>query len=693
MIISSITLENFKSFRGEHELFNLDSVLSPNQNVILFGGLNGAGKTTLLEALFLCFYGRLATGHYPSKGARLENYYSYITNLLNNTIKRERTLDAEMSVEISLKNVLISGPIPRDVKIKRKWTFVEKAGVWSYEDEDIVILENDEPIEELDPDSYQDVILKLLPYNVSQFFFFDGEKIQDFAADADNEFAESLKDVLGISIYSTLVDDLKKVRSRILTEYNKNKDAKVKLQERRLELETLEQEIQEWEDEISNLNDEIGQLESEKEHIEQETYRVTLVSTFSRDNFENEKIEKEKEKEFLEKEFIETSKNYLPFMLANQLFDEIISQLDSEIELGQWRAIQDRIEPQIDAFIQSVFDDNPPEEVKLRPRQKRYYELKVDEAIRTFFLDEKNQKVDGIEPIHQLNEKDSKKVINFITSTINQGVVKTLAEKADRLKQVNIVLDKIGRTKARAGDNNEEIQKLLDRRSFIDMEIGQKWQKIQDVRGQIDSHYSKIETCKREITNWEYKAELSEKEKREIEYCEKMKAAISDFQQEFQTKRTSDLEEAILEMWNCLTHKSLLIHKVKVFPESNFEVKLYDKNNGEVDKTKLSAGEKEVYAISLLWALIKVSGKKFPIVIDTPFGRLDSVHRKNLVTEYFPRASHQVILLSQDEEIVGNYYKLLQPCIARELTITNDESTSYFSENYPFKEGKYATAS
>jgi DNA sulfur modification protein DndD len=116
----------------------------------------------------------------------------------------------------------------------------------------------------------------------------------------------------------------------------------------------------------------------------------------------------------------------------------------------------------------------------------------------------------------------------------------------------------------------------------------------------------------------------------------------------------------------------------------NFSIELFDSRNNKLDKTKLSAGEKEIYAISLLWALVQVSGRRMPIIVDTPFGRLDSLHRRNLVTKYFPKASHQVILLSQDEEIVGDYYTLIKPHVAIERTIENVNGESQIKDGYPF---------
>ena len=84
------------------------------------------------------------------------------------------------------------------------------------------------------------------------------------------------------------------------------------------------------------------------------------------------------------------------------------------------------------------------------------------------------------------------------------------------------------------------------------------------------------------------------------------------------------------------------------------------------------------FAIALLWGLARASGRHLPVAIDTPLGRLDSKHRKNLVERYFPQASHQVILLSTDTEIQDQDVKLLrkQNAIAREYLLKHDAKKS-----------------
>ena len=86
----------------------------------------------------------------------------------------------------------------------------------------------------------------------------------------------------------------------------------------------------------------------------------------------------------------------------------------------------------------------------------------------------------------------------------------------------------------------------------------------------------------------------------------------------------------------------------------------------------LSAGERQLLATAILWGLAKVSGRPVPLVIDTPLGRLDSHHRSHIVQRYFPAASHQVVLLSTDEEIIGRYLEMIRPAVGREYLLEFD---------------------
>ena len=93
-----------------------------------------------------------------------------------------------------------------------------------------------------------------------------------------------------------------------------------------------------------------------------------------------------------------------------------------------------------------------------------------------------------------------------------------------------------------------------------------------------------------------------------------------------------------------------------------------------IPKHRLSEGEKQVFAVSVLWGLAQSSPRPLPAIIDTPMARLDSEHRLHLIERYFPNASHQVIILSTDTEVDQNFYAKLQPHITRAYHLDYDES-------------------
>ena len=97
---------------------------------------------------------------------------------------------------------------------------------------------------------------------------------------------------------------------------------------------------------------------------------------------------------------------------------------------------------------------------------------------------------------------------------------------------------------------------------------------------------------------------------------------------------------------------------------------------GSIPTNRLSAGERQLLAVAILWGLAKASGRPLPVVIDTPLGRLDGTHRRHLLTRYFPDASHQVILLSTDTEITGKARDSMEDVIAHSYTLRYREDMS-----------------
>ena len=87
-----------------------------------------------------------------------------------------------------------------------------------------------------------------------------------------------------------------------------------------------------------------------------------------------------------------------------------------------------------------------------------------------------------------------------------------------------------------------------------------------------------------------------------------------------------------------------------------------------------------------MWSLSELSQTNIPVIIDTPLGRLDSKHRHELTTKYFPEAGPQTIVLSTDEEIIGKYYKVFKPYIGKEYLCSENQKSK---GNGNIKEGYF----
>ena len=128
------------------------------------------------------------------------------------------------------------------------------------------------------------------------------------------------------------------------------------------------------------------------------------------------------------------------------------------------------------------------------------------------------------------------------------------------------------------------------------------------------------------------------------------------------------------------------INVLKNKSESDFgqePIRLYKK----IELGRLSKGERQIFILALYWAIIEISGQNIPFIIDTPYARIDANHRREISEKFFPNISDQVIILSTDEEINEEYYKIVKPYVSKEYLLINDENENRttIKNNYFFE--------
>ncbi|HYX29324.1 MAG TPA: AAA family ATPase, partial [Pyrinomonadaceae bacterium] len=286
MLLAKIALHNYSAFEGD-QVLDLTSTGDPKQNIILIGAMNGAGKTSLLDAVKLCLFGERGSGLLPPKETPAEFVLSRF-----NYNARERH-ETEMWIELTFDDVQLPGAT-HQIQVKRKWKFHSVRG--TYEGDDFAIQKDGKAFQLIDRDHWQDFIDDTIPPGVADFFFFDGEKIQKLADDAtDREvLRESIRNLLGLSVYTKLSDDLDKHTDDIRREADKVTDDQLK----QLEADDarIQRLISENREQFQNFEEGLADLKKADEQLEREIRRITGYGADSRSDLQGQMVDLETQK-------------------------------------------------------------------------------------------------------------------------------------------------------------------------------------------------------------------------------------------------------------------------------------------------------------------------------------------------------------------------------------------------------------
>lgn len=231
----------------------------------------------------------------------------------------------------------------------------------------------------------------------------------------------------------------------------------------------------------------------------------------------------------------------------------------------------------------------------------------------------------------------------------------------------------VGRLKAAT----QELTKLDQQATKLDAEITSKKLEHEKAEEKLLAH---LRTSAREGFNHEDHARMAA-------LAATTREKMTEFMHKATERKIDRLSSLITDSFRYLLRKSSLVERIQIDP-GTFAVTLFDARGQSLSRDRLSEGEKQIFAVSMLWGLARSSSRPLPAVVDTPMARLDSAHRTHLVERYFPKASHQVIIFSTDTEVDREYYEQLRPALARAYHLRYDEQerSAVAEEGYFWKE-------
>lgn len=630
MKIEKVILQNIGVYVNKNE-FDLQS----DQPIILIGGMNGRGKTTFLDSILFALYGR----RFHESVQTVQNLAGYLRKISN--VSGEHS---ECSIEL---HFTVQEQECVTYCVRRSWdsarsnprmlTQVSKNGT-----PDPILSEN-----------WDMFVEEILPRAIASFFFFDGEKIAELAASENDEHIRSaIMSLLGIDILNQLLADLHTVSASSQKMIDQN-TYKEELEELNQRLSDQEHAIAETESEIRNEQERLSQLEKELVSLENEYTTAGGHYAEHRKQFEEERMEILLELEADQNQMLDLAAGSLPLQMTESLLADVLKNSTAENEQRELRA-----------FVKQfplLYGD--------------YSGGKGFNRDLSLFFEAVKERVAADEDVYDLDD-EARERLSGLEEILDQDTCRSriLIQEKQRL---NRRLEEIENYLA-IQVKDEKVSALFEQIKEKSAKKGEALQHLAAMEQNLELLQSGAESLKKQqkqiLRELVEKLDAADEHLRMVSYAQKQIGLLQAYKERLQELKANTLAEQMTECFHRIIAKDGLIQRITI-DAKNLEFSYFNRNGQQIDKQILSSGEKQLLVIAMLWALGICAKSQFPLIIDTPLARLDSVHRASLIENYFPKASEQVIILSTDQEITQQDYHSLKKHLGKEYTLVYDEAT------------------
>lgn len=695
MKIKCIQIKNIGPYIDENT-FQFD-VSDLTKRLALIGGKNGAGKTTLFNAIKICLYGCVAYG-FESNNAR---YYAEVEKLINTNEKLKKIGEAEVVIDLLFD----------DGKDNFTYTFIRSWRVAGKKiSESFTVYKNGVVLSSSERSDFESYLLQMLPPNLFRFYFFDGEKISDFVfnSNKNSDFKEAFLKLCSLDTMEIIRENFRRIsRSKangseeLSTEYDACLEAD----------NLIAQRVECAEDEYKDVSNEMLLVEQKLAALEKTYAKSGGISKKEWRSMQEQIAKEEMRREANRKWLKDIANNVLPFIILNRQLEELRAQI----------AIEHKA--QIDANVKSTIDT--PEIHTIIAEVLNQSGISSADHLATDIIDAIANYADRSSHIQQiLNLSDFDRF--ELTSKINSllafdiGSIKSTTDDIDAsLACVKRIRKKMERSSIENYDAylleksnlNEQKSKLVQRLLEIEKEL------------QLLREQKAVSAAKLSKARSNYEALLKKQSINDI--SARALLAFNELQRTLYEKSIRMVEDGFRECFTSLINKSDLIDGIHI--DSNLNVlpyknkafkadeirKIIGKNGveyliaqiglyayevlqekfiaGQAEfelpvevKQQLSAGEKQIFIMALYQGLSRLNKINVPYIVDTPFARIDKEHRSKILTQFFTKLNGQILILSTDEEIVGDYQNMVSDITSDTYVLkhTADGSTQILANTY-----------
>lgn len=632
MIIQRIDLENFRPFYGKT---SIDLSVGPRDNVILFKGQNDTGKTSLFEALKFCLYGE----HSPKQYEKHVNRTRRVKDDGITSVTLIFTHNNE-NYQVTRTVHFRKTPLDEDLDITKNDFQVIKDGV----PEDIQDLEGEKRYEEY-----------FLPEEASQFFFFDGEKIQGYTQNPPHPNIKSAIEILlGIKELLNARDDLQKVKT-IQEEIIRNELGKKQGYESEKEkLEELSKNKTNLDQEIINIQNTIADLQKQKDRYENDLRKYDEI---------REVIEA---KSLAEKDLTQTKLDISNTLESIKTFND--KDLAVFLVIPFLKRFKDEkistntsVNTQLKKIASEIILDNS----CICGRDLDSKSLTVLKKISENQVENKFQGLDDctsqLLDNYGVNQKQE-----YYLSLIT--VLNSHKERRNSLEaKIQEYNDQLG---SKANDLDSEYKKLNHEYQICSNNLTQRRIIIVDKTQQRDDYQKQYDSKYRFLSNKDVSKEYEKQDKRLL-LIKLIIRSINELIDEIVKSRKIEIEKIATKFLREITNAPEVYTGIELDADYKLHLRIKDATSVPAWDRGPSAGQSQVIAHSFIAALNKFTAKEAPIIIDTPLARLDDIHTEKIVRSY-PSMGKQVIILYQPRELDEKLIGLIKSNIRSEYEIKRD---------------------
>jgi DNA sulfur modification protein DndD len=648
--IQSIELENYRQYRDK-AIVELSCDSERNINVIQ--GVNGAGKTNMLNAIDWCLYG---------VEEHLEKYSGKKQPIINDAVLKELKNGQRTYAKVSLKMISSDGRLhvfERQINARKD----KDARLYFDQESDFhVFMQIERDMHEIPEKEF--LINRILPNGVKNFFIFDGEKLDEFFKEEKSaKVRDAIFDVSQLSLLDKAVDHLEKSITPMRNELNGESP----------QIDQINEAIREIEKGRDSCKEEKKGREEELEKIRGEINKIADKLKSCSEPLVKE-LQKQRERLQSELERLEISKNEA----NNQASEKVIL-------IGPWIYAITAIHNTLDQIAQKT------KKGELPPKMKETFAkelLDKGECICGTDISEERGRAARQKVINLLNEVRISAISEDLTS-LKYDLNPMLKEAYDFIENQDASRKKIAELDQQFHDAQNELREIGTRLEGINVEDVAN---LEIVRNRLDKDEERlvgdIRLLEEKIKNARLRIEGFQRNlSRELEKSKKYKVANEKLKLASETlavfnqvkqRLIDDIRNTIQEKTKnyflSLIWKKETYVDVKIDEDYNISV---INNVGSECLGTLSAGERQVLALSFLAALREVSGFDAPVVIDTPLGRISGEPKENiaeLLPEFLKEA--QVTLFMTDEEYTPKVRQKLARKVGREYELDYDEGKS-----------------